>query len=223
MDAASTCWDDLAAVARGEQDQRRRIAERYLPVVRGWLQQRWRAGPRREQVDDAVQEVFVECLRTGGAVARAVQDGRGAFGGFLYGVARNVARRWEQREGRRREQPLDGAPDPPLDETSQSRAFDRLWARTLIAQAQAELARTAATRDEAARERVALLRARFVEGLPIRDIARERGQDPAHVHRQYALARSEFHRALRDVLRFHDPDDPRDLDGRCRDLLDLLG
>ena len=47
--------------------------------------------------EDAVQEVFVECFRRGGAL-EAVGAGRvPGFRAFLYGVIRNVARRFESR------------------------------------------------------------------------------------------------------------------------------
>ena len=46
------------------------------------------------------------------------------------------------------------------------------------------------------------------------------GADPAHLHRQYALARDEFQRSLKEVLAFYFPDQP---DAATREGAFLLG
>ena len=51
----------------------------------------------RHDLDDAVQEVFVECFRQGGVLEAAVDGRVPSFRAFLYGVVRNVARRFESR------------------------------------------------------------------------------------------------------------------------------
>ena len=72
--------------------------------------------------------------------------------------------------------------------------------------------------------RVHLLRLRFHDGLPIRDIAERWGMDAAKLHHEYATAREEFRAALRAVVAFHHPDAPSsELDQRATDLLALLG
>ena len=77
--------------------------------------------------DGTVQEVFVACFRDGGALQRAQPDRRGGFRAYLYGIVRNVARRFEDRQARRRPEPgarLD--PDRlPADDSTLSRIFDR--------------------------------------------------------------------------------------------------
>src|SRR5262245_53103142 len=101
----STCWTVIHAAAAGSARDREEFARRYGPVVRTYLASRWRSSPCLQQLDDAVQEVFVECFRPDGVLARAERD-RG-FRPFLYGVARNVARRIETERVRHRErQPL---------------------------------------------------------------------------------------------------------------------
>src|SRR5579884_1864571 len=108
----STCWTSLKDAAAGGREARERFAERYAPMVRAYLAARWRGSALAQEVDDAAQDVFVECLRGGGALEHA-RDGRpGGFRAFLYGVARNVALRFERTRARRRERPADEGPEP---------------------------------------------------------------------------------------------------------------
>ena len=221
----STCWSLIHGAAAGDADDRSGFARRYAPVVRAYLAARWRGTPHAQDLDDALQEVFVACFEPGGALARAEPDRPGGFRAYLYGVARNFARRIETRKARGREHqpPSDpGLEQFPADDASLARAFDRAWAETLLREAarrQAELA----ARDPAAVRRVDLLRLRFHDGLPIRDIAARWGEDPAALHREYAKARREFQAALRDVVAFHQPGPPDAIDRACAELLTLLG
>jgi RNA polymerase sigma-70 factor (ECF subfamily) len=70
---------------------------------------------------------------------------------------------------------------------------------------------------------VELLRLRFHENLPIRDIARRWGTDPAVLHHEYAKAREEFRSALLDVVTFHHAGGPGAIEEACRNLLTSLG
>ena len=74
----------------------------------------------------------------------------------------------------------------------------------------------------AAIRRVEILRLRFEEGLPIREIARKWNAEAAALHREYAKAREEFHAALKEVVAFHLPERPEAVDGECAGLLTLL-
>ena len=58
------------------------------------------------------------------------------------------------------------------------------------------ISESAERQGRAAERRLQILHLRFREGLPIREIACLWGVDPMVVHRQYALARKEFRRAL---------------------------
>src|SRR5262245_61258276 len=101
----STCWTEIHAAAVGGAADREPFALRYGPVVRAYLAARWRGSPCLADLDDAVQEVFVECFRRGGALERVEPDRAGGFRPFLFGVVRNVALRLEARRARRREGP----------------------------------------------------------------------------------------------------------------------
>ena len=59
----STCWTVIRAASAGSPAERAELARRYLGVVRAYLAARWRDSHLRADLDDAVQEVFVECFR----------------------------------------------------------------------------------------------------------------------------------------------------------------
>src|SRR5262249_57556727 len=84
----------------------------------------------------------------------------------------------------------------------------RVWAKARLrgaARRQAERARGAGPDAE---RRVELLRLRFHEGLPIREVARLWQADAARLHHEYARARQEFKAALLEVVAFHRPGNP---------------
>jgi DNA-directed RNA polymerase specialized sigma24 family protein len=214
----STCWTVIRAAAAGSAADRDELARRYLGVVRAYLSARWRGSHLRHDLDDAVQEVFVECFRQGGAVEIAGSGQVPRFRAFLYGVIRNVVRRFEGG-------PVCAAcplPEIAAEDESQSHLFERTWARSIMAEA-AELQRTRATeRGAEALQRVELLRLRFEEGLPIRAIAERWGVDAAKLHHSYALARQEFRSALLAVVAFHQPGNPAEVELEAADLLRSL-
>jgi RNA polymerase sigma-70 factor (ECF subfamily) len=214
-----TCWTLIHAAADGDTSSRERFAKTYLPVVRTYLAARWRARPDSPAIDDAVQDVFVECFKPGGVLAKAEAERDGGFRAYLLGVVRNVARKKETRT--KAAEPL---PDSlPADDTSVAKAFDRAWVKTMLRQAAKGQADTAKGHP-AAERRVELLRLRFQEGLPIRDIAERWGEDPAKLHHEYATARAEFREALIAVARFHAPHaTPAEVEETCQGLLGMVG
>ncbi len=215
----STCWTVVRAAAAGSPADRDELARRYLGVVRAYLATRWRRSPLLGELGDAAQEVFVECFRRGGAL-EAVGAGRvPSFRAFLYGVVRNVARRFESPPAH----PTGPLPEEiDANEDSQSRLFDRAWAQAIMAEAARLQEKRAAERGPEAVRRVELLRARFEENLPIRTIAERWGVDAAALHHAYALARKEFRAALLEVVAFHSPGGPEKLEREAADLLKAL-
>jgi RNA polymerase sigma-70 factor (ECF subfamily) len=208
----------IRGAAAGARRDREEFVRRYASVIRAYLCARWRGSPNLRELDDAMQEVFLDCFRVDGALTRVESGREGGFRAFLYGVVRNVARRVEHaraRSGR----PLDGTTEPPATGDSFSDIFDRAWARALVRQAgrrQASLARDAG--PDAVR-RVDLLRLRFEEGLPIVDIARRWEEDPARLHHEYATARREFRRALHEVVLEHHRTTPAEVEAECARIL----
>jgi RNA polymerase sigma-70 factor (ECF subfamily) len=221
----STCWTVLRDAAAGAGGARDVFARTYEPVVRAYLTARWNGSPVAPELDDAVQEVFVECLRHGGALERVRPDRPGGFRAFLFGLVRNVALRFEQRRARahalHKPAPVEVETLPARDD-SLSRVYDRAWARAVVRQAAARQAERAEALGSAALRRVELLRLRFHDGLPIREIARLWDCDPATLHREYVRARAEFKAALLEVVAFHHLGSPRQAERECAELLTLL-
>ncbi len=216
--AESTCWTVIRAAAAGSAADRDELARRYLGAVRAYLSARWRGSQLRHDLDDAVQEVFVECFRQGG-VLEAAADGRvPSFRAFLYGVVRNVARRFEGRSA----PAASPLPEIPDDEPSLSRLFERSWAQAIMAEAARLQRRWATERGPEAVQRVELLRLRFEENLPIRTIAERWGIAAAGLHHAYALARQEFKAALLAVVAFHLPGRPTEVEQEAASLLKAL-
>ena len=214
----STCWTVRRAPAAGSPADRDELARHYLGVVRAYLAARWRGSPLWTNLDDAVQDVFVECFRQGGAL-EAVKAGRvPSFRAFLYGLVRNVARRFESRPVRA------AAPLPELqaNEEGLSRLFERTWAQALMTEAAQLQQRRASERGPEAVQRVELLRLRFEEGLPIRTIAERWGVGAAGLHHAYALARQEFKASLLEVVAFHHPGSPAEREQEAASLLKAL-
>src|SRR5262245_30361260 len=155
----STCWTLLHEAAAGGEAARAEFAARYAVVVRAYLAARWRGAGHLQDLDDTVQDVFVECLREGGVLERARSNTPGGFRAYLFGAVRHVAHRAEARRARLfiREQAesadLDAIPDG--DDTL-SKVFDRAWAKAVMRDAAERQAVVAANRGEAAERRVEL-------------------------------------------------------------------
>jgi RNA polymerase sigma-70 factor (ECF subfamily) len=221
----STCWTLLRDAAAGGEVSRSEFAARYTPVVRAYLAARWRGSTLIRELDDAIQDVFIECLRVGGLLDRARADQPGGFRAFLYGAVRNVARRAEARRADQlAHQPVDalGLQDLAGREEALSRVYDRAWARAVVREAAERQSVLASRRGDAALRRVELLRLRFHDGMPIREIARLWGLDAASLHHEYARARQEFRSALRDVIALQHPGSQEDVDRECAQLLSLF-
>ncbi len=214
----STCWTEIHAAAAGSPQHRDGLARRYLPVVRAYLAARWRTSPLRRELEDAVQEVFAECFRPQGPLDAAAAGRVPHFRAFLYGVVRNVARRFENR----RAVPAVPLPEVEAGEESLSQLFHRAWARNIMTEAARRQQERAALASPEAVRRVELLRLRFEEGLPIRDIAVRWSEDAARLHREYATARQEFRSALLEVVAYHHPGTPGEVEREAAELLKAL-
>lgn len=99
-DAHSTCWTMISSAARGDAEQRTAFVRRYGAAIRAYLAARWRGTPLAQEVEDAVQVVFLECIKDGGVLSRADGERSGGFRAYLYGAARNVALRFESQAAR---------------------------------------------------------------------------------------------------------------------------
>lgn len=221
-----TSWTLIEAAARGDGDARSSFSRRYLPVIRAYLGARWSGTPFVAELDDAVQEVFLDCFRQGGVLERADPQRQNGFRAFLHGVVKRAAQRIEVHRARdlaRREAGEAIERDLlPGREESLSRVFDREWARAVMREAAELQSLRAREKGADALRRVDLLHLRFHEGLPIRDIARLWNAEPARLHHDYAQAREEFANALREVVGLLEHCPAESLDAECSRLMDLL-
>ena len=216
-----TCWTMVRDAVGGDEAARGSFASAYFGVVRAYLAARWRGGRLVDRLDDAVQDVFLECFRDSGALERLDESRNASFRTFLYGVVRNVARRHEERLGGREINPPSGF-DTDAPEESLSRVFDRAWAQSILDRA-GERQRAWALKDgDTGQRRIDLLHLRFAEGLPVREIARRWDDDATRLHEELRKARKEFKQALREEVRFHLPGPGDAVDRECLRLLELL-
>jgi RNA polymerase sigma-70 factor (ECF subfamily) len=220
-----TRWTLIEGAASGDEAARREFVARYEGPVRAYLGARWRDTPLRGEIDDAAQEVFLQCFRDGGALARA-DAARGGFRPFLYGVVRREAQKVETlraREYRRRGDDSFHPDRLEVDETTLSRVFDRRWAQDLI-EAAGELFLARARELGADGERRAeLLQLRYHDQLPVREIAGRWNEDAARLHRELSRAKGEFQDALREAVAAREGYAGETLDRECARVLELLG
>lgn len=226
-DPHETCWTIVRAAAQGDADARAEFARDYEPVIRDYLGYRWRQSRLIEELDDAVQEVFVECVKPTGVLERASPT-RGEFRALLYGVIRNVARRCEERDSRRATERPQGSvylDDLPGRSEALSRMFDRRWARAVLREAAVAHAQAARRGDAGMRRRYRVLQLRHRRGLAIRDVAAALGLlDVEAVHNDYRRARREFRGFLRErVARHTGAATAEAIDAQCRRVTELLG
>jgi RNA polymerase sigma-70 factor (ECF subfamily) len=220
----TTCWTVIQSAAAGNQADRERFARLYAPVIKAYLVARWRKSAYLKELENAIQEVFLECFKQNGVLQRCERGRPGGFRAFLYGAVRHVALRFETHRARRREwQPLNGELESiPKEEASLSQVFDRAWVQALLQEATQQQAAHARQTGEDALRRVELLRLRYQEGLPIREIARRWNTDREKLHRECTRAKQEFRRALLEVVAFHHPGSPEEVERVCAELLDAV-
>lgn len=222
-DSTETCWTVLRAASKGDAEARQSFSRSYLDTIRGYLTVRWRGRVLAGETEDATQEVFLECLKAGGVLDRA-DPLRGNFRGLLFGVTRNVARRFEERaleKGRLRPEDSAWVQEIAADDPGQATLFDQNWARVLMRQSKRLHCERALADGTAGQRRVELLERRFGSDEAIREIAADWGVPAQEVHNAYRKARTEFYGCLREIVAFHTPAGA-DLDAECRRLLALL-
>lgn len=220
-----TCWTLIESAADGDRVAREEFVQRYLPVVRAYLQARWKSRLSRTEFEDAVQEVFVECLKHEGVLDRNRGRRGSGFRAYLFGAVRNIALRVEETRARKLDAPRTDsfhAEVLPIGDDSASRIFDRAWATEIMREAAAKQAELARAEGPGALRRVELLRRIFQEGHGIADIAREWDVPAESLHRDYARARRAFADALKEVVAFHVPESDAAVERECQELMGLL-
>jgi RNA polymerase sigma-70 factor (ECF subfamily) len=215
----------IQRAAAGSAPDRDAFVRHYGPVIRAYLRSRWRHTPMFDDVDDAAQQVYIDCFKENGALTRADPERGTGFRAYLYGIVRNTARALERKRARSREQQADRGLDLEgiaANEDSLAQVFDRAWASALLRDAAALQLERARTKGPDAERRHRLLALRYGEDLPIRRIAERWDMDPDVLHREYPKAREEFKRALMDVVRDLNGGGAEAVEGECARLLALF-
>ena len=225
IDPHLTCWTIVCAASAGDAAARSVFVGSYSGPVRAYLVSRWRGHALQADIDDAVQEAFFECLKANGALESA-DPRRGDFRGLLYGVVRNVARRFEERLAKdiqRRPKQSVYLDELPHQADALSLVFDRAWAQSILREAVSRHEAEAKRGDPDALRRFHVLQFRHDQGLPIRKIAEQLSEpDVAKIHNDYRRARREFAVHLRVVTARHTGARGTDVDTECRKLNSLL-
>lgn len=221
-----TSWSLIGSAARGDRESRAEFVRRYLPAVRAYLSARWANGRGEHDIEDAVQEVFVECFRQHGVLEAASRGDVEGFRAYLHGVVRNVALQVERRAARRAvaEQRADTRvfENTCADESSLSGIFDRAWAESILQRAAALMGERARAADEREQRRFELLRLRFQEDLSMARIAQIWGIPPDKLQYEYGRARLEFLAAIREIVGELHPGSPEATERVCRELAEQL-
>ncbi len=221
----TTSWRVIREAAAGEQIAKTEFVGRYSRVANVYFNARWKGTALTQEVEDAVQQVFIECFREQGVLTRVAPGRVTGFRAYFHGVLRHVAQRVESDPVRRRQVPATSGfvrQGPRDSEEGLSKVFDKSWALAMVREAGALMERRARSKDQQGQRRMKLLRMRFEEGLPIRDIAQLWGTEVRLLYREYQQARKEFRAALVDVLGNQMDGTPAEVEQECRALLALL-
>jgi RNA polymerase sigma-70 factor, ECF subfamily len=137
----------------------------------------WRCAGLRDLADEVVQETWLTAVRR----VRDFDPERGTFAGWLCGIAANVLRNELRREGRRRAPPCPGArAAEPADAAAEKREQAESIARALA---------------ELPEHYEAVLRAKYLDGRSMNDIAAAWDETPKAIESLLTRARQAFRAA----------------------------
>lgn len=197
-----TSWSLIHRAAVGKGASRERFARRYSGVIQGYFAARWRLPIAHEHVQDASQDVFVDCFKPGGALTHADAK-KGQFRRFLYGVCKHIAISIERRLVRRTEHAVSHA-DRVDSDPSLSQSFDRAWARAIVKDA-AALARERARGHETRTMGLLVMELRVAHDLPPREIAVRLGRGVHEIYELLRRAKLDLRAAFLEILAEHNP------------------
>ena len=163
------------AVLAGDANAWQRLYEEsFDPLYRYAL---WRSGGSREQADEVVQETWLIAVRQ---ISR-FDPSRGSFVSWTRGIAANVMRNQLRRLASRRQHAESIAGDPHSNGHA-ARAMQQLRQAEQVAQSLAELPQ----------HYEQVLRAKYVDGYSVAEIAQQRGETPKAVESLLVRARENF-------------------------------
>jgi RNA polymerase sigma-70 factor (ECF subfamily) len=161
------------AVLAGEEYAWRTLYDEAFPGLYAYVL--WRCAGLRDWADEVVQETWLTAVRR----LRAFDPSAGSFAAWLRGIAANLLRNAFRREARRARctVPLDNEPLAPQAESRE----------------QAE--RIATALGVLPEHYEAVLRAKYLEGQSVADIAAQRRESPKAVESLLTRARQAFRQA----------------------------
>ena len=168
-----------SAVLAGDERAWQAWYEEHFADLYGYVL--WRCAGLRDQADEVVQETWLTAVRR----IRSFDPAQGPFGGWLRGIAAHLLRNHFRKEFRRatRQQTLDDldAPSTGDAELQRQEQAERV-ARALIALPE---------RYEA------VLRAKYLEGYSVVEIAEASGETPKAIESLLTRARQAFREIYR--------------------------
>ena len=207
----STCWTKLKEAVVDDK-KRQAFTILYEPVLRTYLEARWKQPSLTGNILPAIQAVFDESYRQGRALQQIDSEAQGELRVFLYKITRAVATKLES----------EASVTEKIDEDQMALVFDRAWAVCMMRQAakmQAERARG----NEKAERRLQLLRVHHYGGVAMVTIAKLWKTDVNELNTEYEVAQQEFEKALEEVLVFHNPRTWAETEEESARVLALLG
>lgn len=222
----STSWSIVLGAAAGQPSERERFSRTYGPVIKSYLAARWRVPFDDPEVDDGMQEVFMQIWKPDGALRSVDPSRAGGFRAFLFGIVRNVALMIERSDRRRRrrvatESALGGEPVVSKGPTS-SEVFDRAFVEAIAREARGRVVQRLAAKG-ASIDHARVLEMRYADGLPPREIAARLEVPVEAIYEGLRRAKAEYREAVLDVLAFHQPGASRaELEERFSELGGVL-
>jgi RNA polymerase sigma-70 factor (ECF subfamily) len=160
------------AVLAGEEHAWRTLYDEAFDGLYAYVS--WRCGGMRDWSDEIVQETWLTAVRR----LRAFDPSAGTFASWLRGIAANLLRNHFRRERLRRTQPLNG--ELPAHNADSQRE-------------QAE--RVAFALSALPEHYEAILRAKYLDGQSVANLAAERAESPKAIESLLTRARQAFRQA----------------------------
>jgi len=163
------------AVLAGDEQAWRAWYEEHFANLYAYVQ--WRCAGLRDHADEVVQETWLIAVRR----IRSFDPDRGAFGGWLRGIAAMVLSNHFRRENRRR---------------SHNQSLDGVDAKASAGNAELEqqerAERVARSLSALPKRYEAVLRAKYLDGQSVVEIADSRGETPKTIESLLTRARQAF-------------------------------
>jgi RNA polymerase sigma-70 factor, ECF subfamily len=173
------------AVLRGDEIAWRTWYDESLATLVAYVV--WRCGGRRDEADEIVQETWLVAVRN----IRQFDPVQGSFAGWLRGVAANLIRNHLRRKAKARQMGEPLVDDPAAEPAGQAgRAAERQTE---------QVERIAAALDALPERYEAVLRAKYLDELPVEAIARQWNETSKAIESLLTRAREAFRRLYQDA------------------------